>query len=59
MTVKGKMLQYVICKQNNSVMLMHCLYYIIMYFYYSNQPCEGSNSYRESFLGAMNDIQDI
>ena len=56
MTVRGQMLQYVTCKQNNSV--MQCIVYITC-FYYSNKPYAGSNSYRESFLGVMNDIQDI
>ena len=31
--------------------------YVIVY--YSNEPNAGSNSYRESFIEAMNDIQDI
>ena len=32
---------------------------MLTYSLSSNEPYAGSNSYRESLLGAMNDIQDI
>ena len=49
--------QYVMCKYNNNVLLIM----LITSFYYSPHHGQyaGSNSYRESFFEAMDDVQDI
>ena len=55
MTVRGRMLQYVMCK-------LKCLcadYYYVHYSNHCDQIYAGSNSYRESFFEAMNDITDL
>ena len=49
--------QYVICKLHNNVRLIM----LITSFYCSphHGQCDDSNSYREAFFEAMDDIQDI
>ena len=59
MTVRGRILQYVMCKLNIHVLTTLI---ITMFNIRSNQRYQiyaGSNSYRESFFEAMNDITDL
>ena len=53
------MLQYVMCKLNIRVATYNFDNYCVYYSNDRDQIYAGSNSYRESFFEAMNDITDI
>ena len=60
MIVRERMLQYVMCKLK--CLCTYNFYCLNCYIYYSNhcdQIYAGSNSYRELFFEAMNDITDL
>ena len=55
---RGRMLQYVMCKLN-ILCTNNFDYYYVYYSDHCDQIYAGSNSYRESFFEAMNDITDL